>query len=45
MTKECDICGTEFETDDSEQDFCDDCLIEDEEEGDYEYDDPNANGA
>ena len=46
MTKECEICGDEFETDDSEQDFCDDCNIEDdEEEGDYEYDDPNANGA
>ena len=40
MTKECEICGDEFETDDSEQDYCDNCNIEDEED-DYSADSPD----
>jgi ribosome-binding protein aMBF1 (putative translation factor) len=49
MVRECEICGDEFETDDSEQDYCDDCNIQDEED-DYDevddaYDEYIRNGA
>ena len=39
MVRECEICGDEFETDDSEQDYCDDCNIQDEEDDYDEVDD------
>jgi ribosome-binding protein aMBF1 (putative translation factor) len=53
MTKECEICGDEFEIGDgdSEESVCDSCIEADADDGeddayaDDEYDDPNANGA
>lgn len=47
MTKECEICGDEFEAEVDTEDTCEDCLasIAEDEDNDYEYDDPNANGA